>query len=1115
LVAALSLVMALASPVAANPSGTDSSTSLPRASTNTDMTLTGTGPGQSVSGYIANSDNPFDPVLDGYPTTTPPPDFTARDESFAGIIYGTPAGGGSPLSLYCFDILTDTYIGVGYTLGTWDAANVPNVGFVARILNDYYPFVPTEPAALYPNTTKMAAAVQAAIWFFSDRYVLSTSDPLYSTVATIVADTIAAGPVLAPTPPDLSITPTFASSPNTATPVGPFTITSSAPVTVTATGANMYSDATLTTPIANGSTVSSGQQIWLESTGATSAVLQAIATATVPFQNVYIYDGNTAGLSAAQKLILALPDTLSTTVYANAEFLPSGSLRIQKTIAGRAAGKQGQVTIKAVCDGAPLTPPLVVASGTPASTSSRTYTGIPAGSECTVSETANGVVTGIVVTTVGDGTQVTIPAGGTETVDITNTYDFTPGSVVITKAITGDGAHLRGDIVISLSCVGVPASDTPDYVIPASTAPEDVVPMEYNDIPAGASCTVSEPEKGSNAEVTAAVSASVNGTAVTLPATFTVGSATTTGSGATVEVDVTNDYSLNPGSLVVTKTIAGPGAGKQGAITITVSCLEGDATISFPDFDILPGATGTDSKTYSRIPAGAECTVEETVNGSTTTVAAEVTITDGETTIPPGGTVTTTITDTYTTSGLVVTKTITGDGAGHQGAVTISVSCVGVPATDTPDFVIPAGARAGETSMLYTGIPLGTACTVTETGDGASPPSLTVVTTGSPSTVTVDPVAEVDITDDYTYVTGSLSVTKTIAGPAAGKQGAVTIEAYCDGALLTPVFTIPPGATGSPSHTYTGVPAGAVCIVIETVDGSSRTVTVTVSEPVPTATIPDNGGTVTVPITDTYTTVPGSILVGKLLAGPFAGSQGAITIAATCGITVLPSFVIPAGTPAGLQLHSYDNIPAGSVCTITETVDGETATVTATVLPDNRQTVTVPAATVVPVFFTDLLTDAPGTLTVTKVIAGPAAGRQGEIGILVNCGEPSDQFGFDIPANFAAGSVSRSFGGVPAGATCAITETNNGATSGVSVATVGGSQTVTIAAAQTASAVLTDTYTRLAAVTPTTTAPTLPTTGAAPRHVIDLGLIAAAAGLALVAVEVGRRRRWRGLHLKR
>ena len=108
---------------------------------------------------------------------TPPAGFSPLNEGFAGIIHAGPPGGGTELSLYCIDILTATYGGIGYKLGTWDATNVPNVGYVARLLNEYYPNT-TAPAGL-SDLNQTAAAVQAAIWFFTDRYVLNTSDSLH------------------------------------------------------------------------------------------------------------------------------------------------------------------------------------------------------------------------------------------------------------------------------------------------------------------------------------------------------------------------------------------------------------------------------------------------------------------------------------------------------------------------------------------------------------------------------------------------------------------------------------------------------------------------------------------------------------------------------------------------------------------------------------------------------------------------------------------------------------------------------------------------------------------------------------------------------------------------
>ena len=159
----------------------------------TQLVLSATGPGESVNGFIANPNSGFDPTH-GYPTTIPPPNFSAKDEGFAGVIYGTPVGGGAQMDLYCIDINTDTYIGNGYALGTWDEANVPHVGYVARILDEYYPNT-NQPSSLTNVDQRAAAAVQAAVWFFSDSYVLSTSESIESTVASIVNKVISEGPL--------------------------------------------------------------------------------------------------------------------------------------------------------------------------------------------------------------------------------------------------------------------------------------------------------------------------------------------------------------------------------------------------------------------------------------------------------------------------------------------------------------------------------------------------------------------------------------------------------------------------------------------------------------------------------------------------------------------------------------------------------------------------------------------------------------------------------------------------------------------------------------------------------------------------------------------------------
>ena len=151
--------------------------------TNTQMTMSGTGPGRGVSGFIPDATNPFDPVLDGYPASNPTTGFTAKDEGFAGVIFGQPTdGSANPEPV----LLRPVHRHVARASATPWARGMPRRcrtwAMWPRILNEYYPFVPTQPAGL-ANTTEQAAAVQAAIWFFSDRYVLNTSDPLHDTVA--------------------------------------------------------------------------------------------------------------------------------------------------------------------------------------------------------------------------------------------------------------------------------------------------------------------------------------------------------------------------------------------------------------------------------------------------------------------------------------------------------------------------------------------------------------------------------------------------------------------------------------------------------------------------------------------------------------------------------------------------------------------------------------------------------------------------------------------------------------------------------------------------------------------------------------------------------------------
>ncbi len=516
-------------------------------------------------------------------------------------------------------------------------------------------------------------------------------------------------------------------------------------------------------------------------------------------------------------------------------FVP-GSLTVTKTIDGPAAGQQGQITIQTECDGVLLSPDLVIRAGTTASPQSLTYPDIPAGQECTVTETENGETATVMVDTTGDGQTVTVPAGANVTVALTDTFEpRPPGSLEVTKVITGPAAGNQGPVVIRTMCNGVAL--TPVLLVPAKS-PRGDYSHTYAVGPPTSTCIVTEIANGATAAVTVATRGS--------PQTVTVPSG---GSAAARVIDI---YRFAPGSLIVSKTIAGPAAGRQGAVTIRVVC--GGTTLA--PFAIPAGTVGTVSHTYSPIRGNAKCTATEDVDGSTPNVTVTITGDNGKpVTVPPGGTAARNITNTYdpVPGTLVVRKLIAGPATGQQGPVTIHVACtIGGTPTFTGDFLIPAGTAAPGGSETFD-IPSGSTCRVTETADGSNS-TVTVSVVSSPQIVDIAPqeTAFAELADIYDFKPGSLTVSKSIFGPAAGQQGKVSIHTECNGLPLAPDLEIPAGTPASTlSQTYPDLPGTATCLVSEQLDGTTETVQVSVTGSPQSPTVPPAGTTVAI-LTDAF-----------------------------------------------------------------------------------------------------------------------------------------------------------------------------------------------------------------------------------------------------------------------
>lgn len=166
-----------------------------------------------------------------------------------------------------------------------------------------------------------------------------------------------------------------------------------------------------------------------------------------------------------------------------------------------------------------------------------TYSDLPVGATCDVTETEDGFADSSTVT-VDDGDPVDgktgrVVLGDSENVSVvTITNTFTAGQIAITKHLSGNAAaaHVADVFGVSLACTW----HDQEVVIPGGADRElrvgtDVV---YTDLPTGAECVVTETQNGGATQVTMVA----DGAAADSPAAVTIGKNTT------VEVVVDNRF---------------------------------------------------------------------------------------------------------------------------------------------------------------------------------------------------------------------------------------------------------------------------------------------------------------------------------------------------------------------------------------------------------------------------------------------------------------------------------------------------------------------------------------------------------------------------------------------
>lgn len=461
------------------------------------VVVTGFGPGQEVQGLHPGEAAVPNP-LDEYPAENPA-DYVNMD-TYAGIVQTASVDDPEQVALmYCINVYLDTEVGLDYVLDTWAESNVPNIGYVTYVLNNYYPNTGL-PAGL--DEDQQAAAVQAAIWYFTDGFVLDTSEEeIRAAAAAIVLDAQTNGPAVTPGVPGIEITPETASA-FLGSRAGPFTVNGQnvGPITVTAPeGSSLHTDAVGGQEIASGSAVEPGTALWVQNnTGvAADGSLSAAASVTLETGSVYLGAGNPAD---AQPLILAATSQANATDFAtfvHTEVDP-GTLVVSKAITGAGAGNQSDIIVSVDC-GAELNESFIIAAGTPAGTYVQTFEEIADGTSCTVSEVSSGS-NEIVNVVAGESATVDIVTGQTSVAELVNDVQFLYGQLSVVKHFAGDGAGFQDQVVLSVVCDGEVADS---IVIPAGNT--DIVTRTYDQIPAGSTCFIREEESGQNTEVLVSV----------------------------------------------------------------------------------------------------------------------------------------------------------------------------------------------------------------------------------------------------------------------------------------------------------------------------------------------------------------------------------------------------------------------------------------------------------------------------------------------------------------------------------------------------------------------------------------------------------------------------------
>lgn len=518
---------------------------------------------------------------------------------------------------------------------------------------------------------------------------------------------------------------------------------------------------------------------------------------------------------------------------------------------------------------------------------------------------------------------------------------------------------------------------------------------------------------------------------------------------------------LTGGPLQITKTITGDAAqyAPTSFVADVVCTIEGVKVDLGSASSVTLSKAGGYTARIDGIPVGASCAVTEhgadgsygessrTVTPSSVIIA---TAADATAAVPAGQSVA--IANDYAVTQLTVTKHVdTAATAGSFGPFGMTLVCTSALGTRIPLAAADAAfTLADGASRTVTGLPVGATCVISETdADGAAtaPNHVGIAfdgaaeTSGASATVTL---TNADGGDDAVvtnhYAAGTLTITKTVDGDAAGDYGTgpFTVHATCvydgDQTLFDGDVTIRGGETVTVPGVY---PAGTVCDVTETATGGATDSTVDT----PSVTIPGalDGSVqnVTVDVTNTFSA--GSVAIEKVRTGDGAATYGSgpFTAQLTCtwvkdGVTL----TIPLPDAGRVVLNDANGYKAtvtgliqGAHCDTAETATGGATSVA--IAP--AAGVTVPAGSPAAVTITNTFDTGSLTIDKKRVGDGVALFGAGPFTMQVTCTYDVD--GVTTPIDLGkdgtltlskANGYTATIDDLIAGASCSVEETDAG-----------------------------------------------------------------------------------------